>query len=378
MNAFEIERRDAQRQLDELLARPSLSVSDRKIVDGLLGKLKNLHDDQERAERAQAVIDETRKDLDPSAYLSEEKNASLELRAMLRGETRTYSAMNLTSEGTATIAPQFADKLVQASKAAGPFYCGSPVLSNIEKNQTGAMKLPVVDDTSASGYVLTENANVQEQEVTGFQSSSIGTKTFSSGIVLASVALVEDVSGWENYSTLLASIVGKRLSRIQNATFLPQLMTALAANSSASVAAGGASLAENDIIDVVTAVDASYKQSASCAFVMNGSTQKALGLLKDVQSRRIFRKVLDATPSIYGYPVLICPSVDSVASGKAPVLFGDLRYVYTRSIPSYELKVLREQFILNRQVGLIAAKRGDLAYSLPATADSALKYIAVS
>jgi HK97 family phage major capsid protein len=372
-----IEKEQLRSKIAELSTKPNLSATERTQLNALLAQVADVRATEQRAARAEAALASAKKDLN----ITEERDrgaASMQLRDMLRGEARTYSPMSLGTEGTSVIAAQFADKLVQAQKAAGPFFCGSPVLSNIERNTTGTMKLPVVDDTSASGFVLTENSSIGEQEVTGFQSSSIGTKTFSSGIVLASLSLVEDVNGWANYETLLASTIGKRLSRIQNATFVPQLMTALTANSSAAVAAAGSTLAESDVENVVSAVDASYRQSASCGFVMNGATQKALSLLKDTTGRRLFKKILEQSPEIYGYPVYICPSVDSVGSGKNPVLFGDLSYVYTRSIPSYEVKVLREQFILNRQVGLIMAKRGDLAYSLPTTADSAVKYIAVS
>ena len=349
-----IEKEQLRSKIAELSTKPNLSATERTQLNALLAQVADVRATEQRAARAEAALASAKKDLN----ITEERDrgaASMQLRDMLRGEARTYSPMSLGTEGTSVIAAQFADKLVQAQKAAGPFFCGSPVLSNIERNTTGTMKLPVVDDTSASGFVLTENSSIGEQEVTGFQSSSIGTKTFSSGIVLASLSLVEDVNGWANYETLLASTIGKRLSRIQNATFVPQLMTALTANSSAAVAAAGSTLAESDVENVVSAVDASYRQSASCGFVMNGATQKALSLLKDTTGRRLFKKILEQSPEIYGYPVFICPSVDSVGSGKNPVLFGDLSYVYTRSIPSYEVKVLREQFILNRQVGLIMA-----------------------
>src|ERR1700739_638832 len=276
-----IEQKESLRsKIAALTAKQSLTSTERKQLEGLIAQAADVRATEERHARAEAALASAKKDLN----ITEERDrgaASMQLRDMLLGEARTYSPMSLGVEGTSVIAAQFADKLVQAQKAAGPFFCGSPVLSNIERNNTGAMKLPVVDDTNASGFVLTENSNIGEQEVTGFQSSSIGTKTFSSGIVLASLSLVEDVNGWTNYETLLASSIGKRLSRIQNATFVPQLMTALTANSSAAVAAAGSTLAESDVENVVSAVDASYRQSASCGFVMNGATQKALSLLKD-------------------------------------------------------------------------------------------------
>jgi HK97 family phage major capsid protein len=376
----QLEKRELQRQIDAYLAKPQLSQSEQKKCDLLLSQMANFRSRAERVAKLKQVAERAGEKIDLRAIENptEERKASFELRkTLLHGEEhRTYSAMSLSGDAS-LLASQFEARLVQAQAVAGPFYAGSALLSNLEHPKNTTLKLPVVDDTASSGYVQVENGSVTEAEVVGFAAASFGTKTFSSGIVLASMELIADVSSWVTYEGLLIQVIAKRLSRIQNATFVPQLMTALTANSTAAVSAAGASLVADDIVDLMGAVNSEYRNSDKAAFVMNQSTQKALALLKSTTGQRIFKNVMAAKPTIFDFPVCICPNVDSVASGKNPVLFGDFSTVFTRAIPGTDVQLIREQFVLNGQVGAIVRKRADLAYSIPSTSDSAVKYIAM-
>jgi HK97 family phage major capsid protein len=64
-----------------------------------------------------------------------------------------------------------------------------------------------------------------------------------------------------------------------------------------------------------------------------------------------------------------------VAAGKNAILFGDFSYVFTRSMPGYDLQVLKEQFAVNGYTGVILRKRTDLQYAIPSTSDSAIKML---
>jgi HK97 family phage major capsid protein len=376
----QLEKRELQRKIDAFLAKPSLTQSEQKQCDLLLSQMANFRSKAERVAKLKQVAERAGEKIDLRAIENptEERKASFELRkTLLHGEEhRTYAAMSLSGDSQ-LLPSQFEARLVQAMAVSGPFYAGSALLSNLEHPKNNTLHLPVADDTASTGYVLTENTQISEGEVTGYAAASFGTKTFSSGITLASLELVQDVSSWTTYEALLTKTIAARLSRIQNSMFVPQLMAALTANSSAAVAAAGSSLVADDIADLIGSVDAEYRNSDKAVFVMNASTQKALGLLKSTTGQRIFKKILSAKPELFDYPVVICKNIDSVASGNHPVLFGDFSTVFTRSIPGLDVSILREQFVLNGQVGLIVKKRADLQYSLPSTSDSAVKYIAM-
>ena len=55
---FDLEKRDLQRELDGFLAKPTLTVSERKQCDVLLGKSKDLRSDEERVSRANKLAKE--------------------------------------------------------------------------------------------------------------------------------------------------------------------------------------------------------------------------------------------------------------------------------------------------------------------------------
>jgi HK97 family phage major capsid protein len=304
------------------------------------------------------------------------QRASEEVRSAILGEQRTYTALNISvgSQGGFFVPAQFEERLIELQMSAGPLYAGSPALSNIETTSNGPRKMPLTDDTAATGYVQTENGAPTEAEVTLSQ-VSMGTSTFSSGIVVMSNELIQDISGWATGEGVLQSSLAKRLGRIQNSTFLASLITTLTANSSASVAAAGSVLAYRDLVALVGGVNAAYRYSDKAGFLMNSSTQKLIAGLADSQGRPLFPDVMASRPKLMGYPVYISDFADSVASGKNPILFGDWSYVFLRHIPGIALQTMKERFSENFQTGFIARKRADMQYSVPSTSDSAIKML---
>jgi HK97 family phage major capsid protein len=84
---------------------------------------------------------------------------------------------------------------------------------------------------------------------------------------------------------------------------------------------------------------------------------------------------IESTHLMMGYPVYVSDYADNVATGKNPILFGDWSFVFTRSMPGYDLQVLKEQFVISGYTGAILRKRSNLQYAVPTTADSAIKML---
>jgi HK97 family phage major capsid protein len=307
----------------------------------------------------------------------EQRAASLRFRETLRlGEARTYSPM--TTSGQPQIIPQdFSDKMAQLMLAAGPLYFGSPVLTNIERTNLEPLKVPVSTDLN-QGYFQTEAGAVTEQEL-GFDKVSLGKNTVSSGIILLSTELVEDISSWTSVEALIQRTAAARLSRKQNSAFLASLQTALAANSSASVAAAGSTLAYGDLTNLVAGVNAQYRYSESAGFIMNSNTAKAISNLKDSQNRPLFKKILAPEPELMDYPVYVSDYAQDIGSGNSPIVFGSLEYIYSRHVPGFELQVLRQRFIADGGYqAVILRQRGDIQYSVPSASESAIKMLTIS
>lgn len=282
--------------------------------------------------------------------------------------TRSYVPLSL-SNGASLIPSDFEVHLKQTMLADGPLFAGSPLLTNLLAKTMTATKLATNSDSNV-GIVVTENtALTDDAELTGLNGVTIGntSKNFSTGLLLASASLGDDAPNFEQSILKMAS---PRLSRIQNATFLAALKTALGANASANVAAAGSTIAAEDVYTLASAVSSTYRASAQCAWIMSPAKQTALGALKTSNGgQREFPDVLKAQPSLLGFPVHIIAQADD-----DDCLLGDFSYVYTKTT-GVLMNVLRERFILNGYLGYLLSERCDVAWAVSSNSDSPVKFL---
>jgi len=234
-------------------------------------------------------------------------------------------------------------------------------------------KVPVADDTGSSGFILVENAGAgaDEAEVSGFSSVTFGKKFFSTGIMLVSDELVQDISSWTTTETLVARTTAARLSRIQNATWLAALKTALALNSGASVAgAGTGTIVGSDVPNLISKVSQAYHPNS--AFVMSPSIQRLLSLVVDSAGRYVYRHILDPQPTLQNYPVHVV-----AAASTNDILFGDFSFAMAKSLP-LEVKTLTQRFAELGYLGVLVGQRADFQWSAASTSDSPVKYLTIT
>jgi HK97 family phage major capsid protein len=217
--------------------------------------------------------------------------------------------------------------------------------------------------------VLTESTGPANNEAElNFSSVLFGSKTFSSGIILVSTSLAEDLEAWITTEALVKRTASARLSRIMNSTNLAALKTALALNSSAAVAGGGSTITAANVYSLVAAVGAAYRPNA--AFVMSPAQQAVIGAsIAAGSGLREFPNVLDAQPTILGYAVHILS-----AAAASDILFGDFSFAMSKSMP-IELQTLKERFVLDGYLGLILRQRADFQWSVATTSNSPVKYL---
>jgi HK97 family phage major capsid protein len=380
--AVQQEIRAASQEAEAISLKPAGTVTpqDKQRFNFLMSQVSLLKSgalsDETRMASADALAEEFGfAKINRSEAISETRKASDAMRRIiLYPETRTYSPMTTGTDGP-VIPQQFEQRLVEMQMSAGPLYAGSPAISNIETSTNAPRKMPTTDDTASSGYVQTEAGAPTEAEFVLSQ-VSMGTTTFSSGLVQYSGELAQDVLSWAGLEQILLGSLSKRLGRIQNSTFLAALLTALGNNSTASVAAAGSSIVHDDVTNLVGSVNASYRYSDRAGFLMNTGSQKALGNLKTSDGLPIFKHILAAKPTLLDYPVYVSDYADPInTSGKNPILFGDWSYVYCRHIPGFEIQVLKERYIDQFSDAILARKRADLQYSVPSTSDSAIKML---
>ncbi len=300
----------------------------------------------------------------------EQRKASLRFRELLLGnQTRSYTPLSTSANGL--IAQGFEAQVKSLMIADGPLFAGSPLLTNFPATNMAPSKTVVCDDLSSTGFVLTENtgAGADEAEIL-FSAVTFGKSFFSTGIILVSSSLVEDLESWTTTEQLVAKTTAARLSRIQNATWLAALKASLALNAGAGIHAGGASVTAANIYSLVSGVGAAYRSSPSAAFIMSPAQQTALGALITTGSNtREFPDVLDAKPMLLGYPVHII-----AAAASSDLLFGSFEYAMSKSMP-LEVKTLTERFILDGYIGILVGQRADLQWSVATTSNSPVKFL---
>jgi HK97 family phage major capsid protein len=298
----------------------------------------------------------------------EQRKASLRFRDLLLGETRTYTPLS-TSADPQLIAQGFQAQVKSLMISDGPLHAGSELLTNFFVTNMAPSKTVVADDLSSTGFVLTENtgAGADEAEIS-FSGVTFGKNFFSTGIMLVSSDLVQDVSSWTTAEKLIARTTAARLSRIQNATWLAALKTALALNAGAGIHAGAANITAANVYTLIAGVSAAYRPSAS--FIMSPSQQAAIGaLITAGSSAREFPDVLSAQPKIRGYDVHIV-----AAAAASDILFGDFSYALSKSMP-LEVKTLSQRFAADGYLGVLIGQRADLQWSVPTTSNSPVKFL---
>ena len=255
------------------------------------------------------------------------------------------------SAGGFTVPTELATFINEAMKAHGPMYT-SDLFTTIETSAGNTFNIPTVDDTTVTAGAHTEGTAPTDdggKDVT-FGQKSLNAYGFNTEWVRWSAELNAD--SVLNMESLLGRLLGERLARIANSKLTTGTgssdVEGIVTNSTAGkTAASATAVTADEIIDLVHSVDPAYRQSASAAIMMNDSTLKAVRKLKDGQSNYLWQMgdfQVGTPQNILGYPVVVNQDMDSIATGKKTILFGDMSQFYVRKVGGPAMYVARERF----------------------------------
>lgn len=136
-------------------------------------------------------------------------------------------------------------------------------------------------------------------------------------------------------------------------------------------AAGATAITTDELMDLYYALSYVYRPTAK--WMMNDATLKYLRKLKDSTNQYLIQPGLngDPLPSLMGRPVVTNNSMDTIATGKKTILFGDFSYFWIADFAQIEFRRLDELYAANGQVGFRWFKRFDSHVMLSA----AIKYL---
>ena len=286
------------------------------------------------------------------------------------GEKRSLSLSTATDNPTNSVlvAQDFARQIENALLATGPMLR----IAKVYPTTTGApLPWPTANDTGNVAAIVGEGQQVSEDDPT-LSSVIFGAYKYSTGLVKVSLELLEDSNF--DLSQWLAEQFGRRLSRALNAHFTtgtgtgqPKgIVTAATAGRTAVGSAGNTGGSEDgtntigtdDLLALIHSVDPTYRQGS--VFQANDDTLRYIFSLKDKYGRPLFQQTDAGQPqNIFGYPAYTNPNMDTLATGKKTVVFGQHLKYCIRQVKDLSILQLRERFADFGQVGFIGFARFD-------------------
>ena len=278
-----------------------------------------------------------------------EAYVSPEVRAVLQ-EQRVQTA-GTTTAGGFTVPVELAAFIEQAMIATGPMY-DSSLFTVINSTDGRTFNIPTVDDTASTAEAHTEGGAVTDDggKDVVFAQKVLSAYAFDSEWVRWSAELNAD--SIFNMESLLGELLGSRLGRIANSKLTTGSgssdVEGIVTNSAlGKTAAGTAAITADEIIDLIHSVDPAYRASPNSAIMMNDSTLAAVRKLKDGDGNYLWQMgnyQAGVPQSILGYPLVVNQAMDSLATAKKVMLFGDMSKFYVRKVGGPSLYVARERF----------------------------------
>jgi HK97 family phage major capsid protein len=274
-----------------------------------------------------------------------------EVRNVLRqSEVRAQTA-GTNSAGGFTVPTELASFIDKAMIATGPMY-NSDLFTVINTTGGNPFNIPTVNDTAVTAEAHTEAGTVTDdggKDVT-FAQKSLGAFAFDTEWVRWSYELAND--SIFNVESLLGELLGERLGRIANSKLTTGSgssdVEGIVTNSALGVtAAAVAAVTADEIIDLIHSVDPAYRASPSTAIMMNDSTLSAVRKLKDGNGNYLWQMgnyQAGVPQNLLGYNVVVNQAMDSLATAKKVMLFGDMSKFYVRKAGAPSLFVAKERF----------------------------------
>jgi len=237
-------------------------------------------------------------------------------RAMARGEVRGH-----TFEQRATLVPSvntvpvsFLDRVYGIARLVGPMLDTSEVITRSSGND---LRIPIYTAFStataaAAGSAITESnptfdSLLLQPAKTGF-------------IVPVANELITD-AGFD-IEAVIAEQAGNAIGYGVNASTTSTLVGAAGSGVTASTATA---ISADNLIDLAYSVDGAARRLPGVGYMANGSTIGAIRKLKDTAGNYLYNVGVGQPDTFAGFSVFENPALDSVASGKKAVLFGDLK-----------------------------------------------------
>jgi len=356
-------------EADQLLHKSTFTKEDSARVDSLLALADQLTDrsDLRKMETARHAAElglpapiTARPDARFRAYLTggaETLTAEERQKMKITGErSRSIRAAESVGSGSGGgyLAPaSFTDRFQTMLKLTDEIF----EIAQLWESLTGnPFNYPLVDDTGAASAVVAEaSASNVGPDVSFAAIQFQQTKTWRSGLVVASVELAQD--SFFNLENLLASIGSVRIARGAGAAAASALLSAAIVG---VTTVGTTAITADEILALEASNDPAY--AAQSSWLMKRSTFLAISQLKGTSGNYMFPSDRNAAgrSMLLNYPVYFCPSLGAMTAGLKPISFGSHGLCVRRDVKnSLSVKVFMERFAELGKIGYEVYLRTD-------------------
>ena len=280
-------------------------------------------------------------------------------------------AQTVTTTGGGYLIPTaFANAIEVVMKYYGPMM-DAAVTTELITESGNPLQYPTLNDTSNTGRLLAINTQVTTTDMT-FGNVQFDAYKYSSDQLLVPFELMQD-SGID-IEALIANGLGERLGRIMNAhlttgTGSSQPNGVVTASSLGKTAASATAITAAELVDLIHSVDRAYRVGPKSGFMLNDLTVaviKKLTLGASDSTPLWTPSIRDGEPDrIWGYPYWVNNDIDTIATAKKTILFGDFSKYIVRKVGGMRMLRMNERYGDYDQIGFVAFMRmdGDLIAS---------------
>lgn len=277
------------------------------------------------------------------------------------GQTRALGTAPDSAAGY-LVPDTFRGTMTETMKAFG----GLLNICSVITTDTGAdLSWPTNDDTNNEGDLLSEAAQVPEQDLTVGE-RELGAYTFTSKLVRVNWQLLQDTAF--DLEAWLPRKLGERIGRAVARYVCTGTGVKQPEGITTSVRVGKqggpgqtTSVMYDDLIDLEHSIDPAYR-GPNCRFLMNDGALKVIRKLKDLDQRPLWVPVPAPgfTATINGWPYTIDNSMPVPAASAKSIVFGDFTAGYVvRQVRSVQSIRLNERYADQMQTGFFGYSRLD-------------------
>jgi HK97 family phage major capsid protein len=308
-------------------------------LDSRAKVIETLKADAEREIRAAESMQGFENQARPVAEVRNEKNDADAIRALARGEIRSFNFEKRDlSTGTSgsPVPTSFYDQVILLARTVGPMLETSTIL-----NTAGGENLQIPSLSAYStGTVTSEGNAIGESDPTFNNFVTLGAYKYSF-LTQVSRELVEDAG--VDILGFLATQTGNAMGYAVNNALTVGTGTVqpngIVTQAGSAVTGTSLNPTADNLIDLVYSIETVGRRLPGTGFQMNSASIANVRKLKDGAGQYLFTPSLsaDARDLLLGYPIFENPAMATAASAVKPVIFGNLPSYYVRQVGGLKL-----------------------------------------